>query len=113
MAKTEDKLKQLPEVLRPVVERWLERFTAEHGACELSPETEAALIRVVAVSEFAANTILRDWDTVAPQLVNFSQAPDPKALQRFTEEIATSEADEDEVKSRLRRFRHRYMLRVL
>jgi glutamate-ammonia-ligase adenylyltransferase len=113
MAKTDDKLKQLPEVLRPVVARWLERFAGEHGACELAPKTEAALIRVIAVSEFAANVILRDWDTVAPQLADFNAAPDPESLRRFTEEIANSEADEDEVKSRLRRFRHRYMLRVL
>jgi glutamate-ammonia-ligase adenylyltransferase len=113
MTRTDDKQTQLPDVLRPVAERWFERLESEHGVIRLPGEIEAALTRVVAVSEFAANTILREWDSVSRDLPGIGQPPDPAVLGRFAEEIASSEAGEDEVKSRLRRFRHRYMLRVL
>ena len=113
MARTDEKLTRLPAVLRPVVARWFERLEAEHGAVELPEAVEEALTRVVAVSEFAANTILRDWERVSRELAGYGEPLDPADLREFTDSIASSDADADEVKSRLRRFRHRYMLQVL
>jgi glutamate-ammonia-ligase adenylyltransferase len=113
MATHDDKLGQLPPALRPAVARWLERLAAEHGEQNIATETEANLMRAVAVSEFAGNTLLREWESLCDGLAEFDTGPDPAVLERFTQEIATSEAGLEDVKSQLRRFRHRYMLHVL
>jgi glutamate-ammonia-ligase adenylyltransferase len=113
MATHDDKLRQLPPVLRPAVARWFERLAAEHGEPSVAAETEANLLRVVAISEFAGNTLLREWESLGAGLAEFGTIPDPAVLERFTHEIATSEAGLEDVKSQLRRFRHRYMLHVL
>jgi len=113
MATNDDKLQQLPPELRPAVARWFDRLATEHGVQNVAGEAEAKLVPVLAVSEFAGNTLLRDWDVLGNRFADFETAPDPAELRRFANEIAASEADLEEVKSRLRRFRHRYMLHVL
>ncbi len=113
MAIDEHRLGELPETLRPAVARWFDRLEEVHGKADLAADVEAALLRVVAVSEFAGNTLLRDWSYLRSRLQQFARPPNPGALKEFADELAASEADIDEVKSRLRRFRHRYMLHVL
>ena len=98
-------LDTLPEALRDPVERWLERF---------DDTTQAeALARLVACSEFAGTVVLREKDWFLENVVSFEQAPDPKQLEIFVADVASSDADIPEVQSRLRRFRNRYMLHVL
>ena len=113
MAIDEDRLGELPETLRPAVSLWFERLEEAHGGVDLAPDIEARLLRVVAVSEFAGSALLKDWDYWRERLPQLSSPPDPQALGAFAEEIGRAEASIDEVKSRLRRFRHRYMLGVL
>jgi glutamate-ammonia-ligase adenylyltransferase len=113
MATNDDKLRQLPPVLRPAVARWFERLVADHGDQNIAANTEADLLRVLAISDFAGNTLLREWGSLGDRLAEFRTVPDPAVLERFAQEIATSEADPEDIKSRLRRFRHRYLLHVL
>ena len=113
MATNDEKLLLLPEVLRPAVARWFERLDAEHGTWGVAEDIEPDLLRVVAVSEFAGNTLLREWEILGDNLADFGSAPNPTVLEQFANEIAASEAGLDAVRSRLRRFRHRYMLHVL
>jgi len=113
MARNEDKLRQLPQALRPAVSRWFERLASEHGARSVAEGVESDLVRVLAVSEFACNTLLREWDTLGSRLAEFHSAPGVAMLEQFADEIAASDAGSDEIRSRLRRFRHSYMLQVL
>jgi [glutamine synthetase] adenylyltransferase / [glutamine synthetase]-adenylyl-L-tyrosine phosphorylase len=113
MAIDEDRLDGLPEALRPVVARWYERLEETHASINLAADVENQLLRVVAVSDFAGSTLLRDWEYWQSRLEQLESPPDPEVLNRFADELAASEAGIDEVKSRLRRFRHRYMLHVL
>ena len=113
MAIDADRLDELPEALRPAVARWFERLEETHGSVELAADVENQLQRVVAVSEFAANVLLRDWDYWQSRLQQLASPPDREVLNEFAGDLAASEVGIDEVKSRLRRFRHRYMLQIL
>ena len=109
----DDKLRRLPETLRPVVARWFDRLEETHGSPDLAGDSEDQLLRVVAVSEFAGNVLLRDWDYWQERLQRLSSPPDPDELRAFADDVGNSAESVDDVKSRLRRFRHRYMLGVL
>ena len=90
-----------PDALREQVNTWLERFgPTEH---------REALQRVVACSEFAAATILRERDWFLRHVERFADPPELEPLDGLT----VGEAALDEVKSELRRARNRFMLQVL
>ena len=95
----------LPKPLREPVENWLDRF-GEDGA-------DPDLVRLVASSEFAGTTVLREKDWFLEKVASFDQPADTEELDTLVAEIASSDAATGEVQSRLRRFRNRYMLRVL
>jgi glutamate-ammonia-ligase adenylyltransferase len=113
MAISEDKLRQLPETLRPAVSRWFDRLEEAHGNIALASDVEDQLLRVVAASEFAARVLLRDWDYWRNRLRELATPADSHELVAFADGVATSEAAVGEVKSQLRRFRDRYMLGVV
>ncbi len=113
MAIDEDRLRRLPEALRPIVALWFDRLEEAHGAVDLPVDSADLLLRVVAVSEFAAGVLLRDWDFWRDRLDELSSPADPRTLRAFADEGGGSEASADQVKSQLRRFRHHYMLGVL
>ena len=96
------KLTSVPTVLEESVQRWLERFGE-------SPVPRADLARVAACSEFAAATMLRERDWFLEQVGRFAEPPDPAELDT----LIADDTAVDETKSRLRRFRNRYMLHVL
>ena len=98
-------LDTLPEALREPVEHWLERFGDSTNA--------DALARFVACSEFAGIAALREKEWLLENMASFELAPDPQQLETFVADVASADADVAEVKSRLRRFRNRYMLHVL
>ena len=113
MALDEHRLGELPEALRPAVARWFDRLEEAHGTIDLAAGVEDQLLRVVAVSEFASNAMLRDWAYWQDRLEQLASPPDRDALKKFADDLATSEAGLNEVKSQLRRFRNRYMVHVL
>jgi len=109
----DDKMSRLPDALRPVVSLWFDRLEEAHGRPALAEDIEDQLLRVVAVSEFAGNALLRDWDYWRGRLEHLSSPPDLDELKALTDDLGCGEASLEEAKSRLRRFRHRYMLNVL
>ena len=109
----DDKLSRLPAALRPVASLWFERLEEAHGSPDLPRDVEDPLLRMVAVSEFAANALLRDWDYWQGRLEQLASPPDLDGLQALAEDVGSGSASVDEAKSRLRRFRHRFMLNVL
>lgn len=101
-------LSALPEPLQAPTARWLDRLTDGHRVPD--GVDSAALVRVVALSDFAANVLLRDWDWFAEAHTSIAAGFDPSGLARFADGIAASDAAPDEVKSMLRRERHRRLL---
>jgi glutamate-ammonia-ligase adenylyltransferase len=113
MAISEDRLRQLPGTLRPAVSRWFGRLEEAHGSVALASDVEDQLLRVVAASEFAAGILLRDWAYWRGRLGKLASPADPHELEAFVAGVAASGAAVEEVKSRLRRFRDRYMLGIV
>ena len=109
----EHKMSRLPEALRPVVSLWFDRLEEVYGSPDLAADIEDQLLRVVAVSEFAGNALLRDWDYWQGCLEELSTPPDLDGLRPLADEVGSGGASVDEAKSRLRRCRHRYMLNIL
>ena len=109
----DNRLARLPGTLRPAAALWLQRLEETQGSASLPADVEDQLLRVVAVSEFAGNALLRDWGYWQGRLERLSSPPDPGELREFAADPGHGDASIDEVKARLRRFRHRYMLGVL
>ena len=111
----------LPELLQQPVVHWHERLRAVRPAASDSfiarPDDVNALLRLVARSEFAAAVLLKEWDWFAAALADdeFSHLPARAALsQQLQQALGYADADDvDAVKSVLRRFRNRLLLRVL
>jgi len=124
MKKSADKgldklISSLPAELRNAVTLWYERLESSYPDSVASVGSPggffAGMTKLVAVSEFAANTIIREWSWVLSCRDNgaFLQAPDRKALQAFAAEISECTDDIDAVKNRLRQFRNRWLLHLL
>jgi glutamate-ammonia-ligase adenylyltransferase len=109
----------LPEELKDVVSQWAERLESSHpGGVDnvaATPHCVTELTKLVAVSEFAANVITREWPWVESCCENdtFRQPPDIDTLHAFAAEIAASTDDVGSIKRRLRQFRDRWLLQVL
>ncbi len=88
----------LPAELQAPVERWLERYGEDAHA--------DALARLVGCSEFAGTVVLREKEWFLRNVQAFDAPPDIRTLEAFV-------GDGQEIQSRLRRFRHRYMLHIL
>lgn len=58
-------LEAFPEPLRPAVDRWWQEFRERHGEAAMNPTLEADISRTVAISEFCASVLLRDWKTLS------------------------------------------------
>jgi glutamate-ammonia-ligase adenylyltransferase len=71
------------------------------------------LLRLVACSEFAAAHLRRDWDWFIGEGADLSAPPSAADLERFAAEIAASDEALETVRQALRKYRHRYLLRVL
>ena len=97
-----EELKSLPVALREQVDHWFERFGE-------SDVPRADLARIVACSEFAGNTMLRERDWFLDNVTRFADPPDLAPLDA----LGSEDLSHDELKSMLRRFRNRYMLHVL
>ena len=98
-------LDNLTDELRGPVERWLERYGDDAHSDQLA--------QLVACSEFAGTTILREKSWFLENVATFARPPVADQLKAFVAATAVSDANIDEIKSTLRRFRNRYMLHVL
>jgi len=101
----------LPARLQPIVANW---FTALADSNAALPDTLVAPVsRLVACSEFAGKVLLREFPWFLNNVASFSSLADNRQLESFVAAIATSDADVANVKSELRRYRNRFLLRVL
>ena len=113
MAIDENRLQRLPETLRPAAILWLQRLEEVQGSTSLPGDVEDTLLRVIAVSEFAGHALLRDWDYWQGRLERLVSQPDPRELDQFAAGANGADDGIDAVKAGLRRFRHRFLLRLL
>lgn len=88
----------MPAELQVPVENWLRRYDED--------EHVDALVRLVGCSEFAGTVVLREKEWFLQNVSTFTEPPDPDCLEAFID-------NGDEIQSRLRQFRNRYMLHVL
>ncbi len=115
-------MRLLPESLREPAMLWLDRFLEQHslGIEFFAPLTGAAelqsvLLRLAACSEYAGNTLIREWQWIANAIENGEFERRPEAAFILPDAGAGGPADENvgQFKSRLRRFRNQRMLQVL
>jgi len=110
---------KLPPELRAIVTLWTERFGERDTAAGDWLKQQGAdlevVLRLVATSDFAARVMVREASWVLASLADrdFSVAPPLAAIRQFVDELVLATADEDEIKSRLRRFRNRQMIHIL
>jgi glutamate-ammonia-ligase adenylyltransferase len=104
-------IQELPQGLQSNVVNWLQGLGPARLADAKAPLLP--LVRLVACSEYAAATLLREWDWFVTHGQSFDTAPGRGELARFADEIARSHDDIATTKTVLRRFRHRFLLRVL
>ena len=102
---------RLPQILRPGVVLFFEKLADQD--IKLTGDLVAPVSRLVACSEFAAKILLREFDWFTASVASFSRVADDRELDRFVKQIAASDADVAAVKSELRRFRNRHLLRIL
>ena len=120
MTATENKpvqetIANLPAELQEVVSKWTDRFHAQNSDLPGQVHDLRVLTHLVATSDFAARVLLRDWEWfhAALQSGEFSRPLQETAIRHFKDDLKSSGADADVVKSRLRRFRNRALIHVL
>ena len=101
----------LPTDLGRPIGQWFERLAEQQSLSSISDENVTSLVRLVACSEFGATVILKDWRWFVDSVESFNGETDLEAdlaVAGFADELEI-----DALKSVLRRFRHRAMLRIL
>ena len=106
-------IEALPAELQTIASRQFERYDQSEAAPSIPDDMIGTLVRLVACSEFAANTFYKEaaWFVGQQQLLMLP--PDVEDLDRFASELENSGQPLDSVKRELRRFRNRYFLHVL
>ena len=110
-------IEALPAELQTIASRQFERFEQLRSRGEdgqpFPEDMIGTLVRLVACSEFAANTLFKEADWFVGQRQVLAHRPDVEALTRFALELAASGQPIDAVKRELRRYRNRHFLHVL
>ena len=100
----------LPGPLRAFVSLWFERFSGEQPEAAArflaAAESRPDLWRLVAASEFAAKSLLREWPWFHDQVL--SEAGDDNVAITLA-----GDAGDDDARRELRRVRNRKLLRIL
>ena len=104
-------INDLPEILCPSVRLWFDRHRESHP--QIPGVIIPPLARVVACSEFAAAVVARDWPWFVDNVDSFQIPAHAAVIDEFAQRISAAEPDEASVKSELRKFRNRYLLRIL
>ncbi len=106
-------IEALPAELQTIASRQLERYDTLDRWQSFPEDMMGTLVRLIACSEFAANTLHKEADWFAGQRQVLAERPDVEALARFALELGSSGQPLDVVKRELRRYRNRYFLHVL
>ena len=108
-----DAIERLPPELALSARTWLERFEDQHGDRPVETELIAPLVRIVAVSEFAATALLRDWAWIYDHSGTLLDPFDRESLAAFADDFASADLSVDEAKKQLRERRRRELLAIL
>jgi glutamate-ammonia-ligase adenylyltransferase len=117
--KLEKPIAELPPVLRGHVLTWAERlFETENGApawFEKEPPGLDILLRLVASSDFASRVLLREWQWFEASLAGglFAAPPPACTMRCFIDDLVLAVANENDIRSRLRRYRNRQLVHIL
>ena len=109
----------LAGVLQQSVTLWLERLEdKEPGSAVQAGSMNGelrTLIRLVASSEFAGNTLIREWGWFKAALEQgvLAEPPDQKLIREFASAAGFANDDLAQTKKRLRQFRNRQLLHIL
>lgn len=106
-------LKALPAPLHATVSLWFERHDELYPGTSVPSEMIEPLARLVAVSDFAASTSLKEWHWLVEQRELLHRVPDPGQVDEFVTDMAARDEPVDTAKKRLRHYRNRYLLHVL
>lgn len=105
-----DAIRTLPGELQEVAGRFFERLNADHELPD--PALMPNLARVAACSEFAANTLLREWHRFRDRSQTFGAPLSAARLEDFVGAFGESECGIEEAKASLRRERNRLMVQI-
>jgi glutamate-ammonia-ligase adenylyltransferase len=111
--RTAQAVSELPPELHDVATMWLEQLEADRDSSDVLASTIEPLVRLVACSEFAAKTVMREWEWFTQHQDSLEQPPDASFLEHFAAEVASSNESVETVKQQLRCCRHRYLLHIL
>ena len=103
----------LPGVLREGVFRWFERLRDRHPDVPPPDGSLTLLTRTVAASEFAGQVLLRDWPWFVEHFEELARPPEASLLDAFVAAFDADVTDANDARSRIRKFRNRYMLHLL
>ena len=105
-------IETIPTELRDHVSRWFVRLHAEQGDLQLADHEWQRVARLVACSEYAAATLLREWQWFSAALPTLDEIPGEDGLNSEVAAIAQSD-DAEAAKKLVRTCRHRWMLQLL
>jgi len=103
-------LDSIPSELREPVSHWFERVPI--AGAVFSDVAMERVSRLVACSEFAASALQRDWAWFVAHHESLDDLPDGGELCDFVDEVRAMDSLDD-AKEHIRRFRRRWMVRVL
>ena len=106
-------LATIPIELRDGVSRWFDRLGSVHGNVDLPEDVARQITRLVACSEFASSVLLKEWHWFVDCRESLDEAPDRAELDSLVDAVGRNIEDIDVAKERIRRFRYRWMLRIL
>ncbi len=112
----EPELAKLPDALRAAVSaslmQWHEQLADANLAVNQTPEFTASLVKVWCSSLFIAESCLRNSELLI-DLVNSGDLSIPYSDQAYADKLAVMQIDdEDDLMTKLRRFRRREMVRI-
>jgi glutamate-ammonia-ligase adenylyltransferase len=103
----------LPAELADLASRWFKRLTTEAQADSLDDNVIPQLAKLAACSDFAASTVLREWQWFVENQNSIDDVPDANELAHFASQMQQDDVEIDIAKEQLRRFRHRFLLQIL
>lgn len=110
-ASVDRSISELPAILQPAARLWVEQVIEDGHT--IPDDLIAPLLRCVACSEFAATTLRREFPWFIANAATFAQPADPLHFDALMELALEDDSEQVELKSALRKFRNRFMLRVL
>jgi len=106
-------LETIPVELRDGVARWFDRLVSVHGNVDLPEDVTRQVTRLIACSEFASLVLLKEWHWFLDCRESLDAVPDRAELDSLVDAVRRDIEDIDVAKERIRRFRYRWMLRIL